>query len=148
MLVTPKSLTDTVDVLILLTTSRGWSLAAEVGQDSQLQTRTGVGVRGDGGKRGHPYLQRSSCVESRTFFLFLLLPWWCGLLLGWLLVLEEELCCPWWPLFWWERDILAWRKNTQKKKICLVSERFSFGIQYSMLQAGNSGEIGLNWCLL
>ncbi len=69
--------TDTVDVLILLTTSRGWSLAAEVGQDSQSV----ADKDGGGGRRGHPYLQRSSCVESRTFFLFLLLPWWCGLLL-------------------------------------------------------------------
>lgn len=64
-----------------LTTSRGWSLAAEVGQDSQsVADEDGGGARG-GGRRGHPYLQRSSCVESRTFFLFLLLPWWCGLLL-------------------------------------------------------------------
>lgn len=39
-------------------------------------------------------------------------------------------------------------KEHAEKKICLVSERFSFGIQYSMLQADNSGEIGLNWCLI
>lgn len=53
MLVTPKSSTETdsIDVLILLTTSRGWSLAAEVGQDSQSvadKDGVGVGVRGVG----------------------------------------------------------------------------------------------------
>ncbi|TNN31527.1 hypothetical protein EYF80_058321 [Liparis tanakae] len=64
------------------------------------------------GGRGGAYLQRSSCVESRAFFLFLLLPWWCGLLLWWLLVLEA-LCCPWWPLLWLERDVRAWGRETE-----------------------------------
>lgn len=72
------------------------------------QSRTGVG----GLVPGRSYLQRSSCVESRTFFLFLLLLWWCGLLLCRLLL--PELCCPWWPLFWWGRDVLAWPEEKHR----------------------------------
>lgn len=33
------------------------------------------GCGGGGDAQVQPYLQRSNCVESRKFFLFLLLPW-------------------------------------------------------------------------
>lgn len=75
MLVTPKSLTDTVDVLILLTTSRGWSLAAEVGQDSQsvADKDGGWGPRGWGQSevtpicRGLPVLSLAHFSSSCCF---------------------------------------------------------------------------------
>lgn len=74
-----------------------------------------VWMWGGGDRWVQPYLQRSSCVESRTFFLFLLLPWWCGLF--WWVLLLEELCCPWLPLFWWDRDVLACREGNQAKNV-------------------------------
>lgn len=73
-----------------VTTSQRWRLATEKQQSS-----------------ANPYLHKSSCVESLTFFLFLPLPWWWGLLLWWALVPEDEPCWPWWPLLLWRRDVLA-----------------------------------------
>lgn len=105
----------------------------------------GTGKRG---RWGDPYLQRSSCVDSRTFFLFLLLPWWWGLLRWWLLLLEEELCCPWWPLFWWERDILACgRVQRQVQSSCRISlcfidnvRKLLSGVVYYVLYEDSKGK--------
>lgn len=90
--------------------------------DSIVSCRRGCGEGGremvvgdDTDEQTNPYLQRSSCVESRMFFLFLLFPWWCGLLLWWLLELKEEFCWPWWPLLLLERDILAWKNHIRRQ---------------------------------
>lgn len=102
-----------------------------------------VWMWGGGDRWVQPYLQRSSCVESRTFFLFLLLPWWCGLF--WWVLLLEELCCPWLPLFWWDRDVLACREGKPRKK-CFRT-KFSFDIQHNTLLAGKKNELICFYCV-
>lgn len=94
-----------------------------------------VWMWGGGDRWVQPYLQRSSCVESRTFFLFLLLPWWCGLF--WWVLLLEELCCPWLPLFWWDRDVLACREGKPRKEC----SKLSFDIQHNTLLAGKKNKL-------
>ena len=93
-----KSLKQEIS-LLLLTTSRDWRSGSR-SKDSQAVSEKGTG--------GGAYLQRSSCVASRWGFLFLPLPCWCGLLLWWLLLLDEELC---WPRLFLlvERDERPWR---------------------------------------
>lgn len=41
-----------------------------------------------------PYLQRSATAVARCGFLFLPLPWWCGLLIWWVVLLVEPFRCP------------------------------------------------------